>query len=56
VSVFDRLPPRVQANCERFSTCDGCLRVFWEGSNWRNMRRVLDGLLSSGKEGGPGHD
>ena len=44
-SVFDRLPPRVQENYERFSTCDACGRVFWEGSHWRNMRRVLDDLL-----------
>lgn len=44
-SVFDRLPPRVQENYERFSTCDVCGRVFWEGSHWRNMRRVLDGVL-----------
>ena len=43
--VFDRLPPRVQENYERFSTCDVCGRVFWEGSHWRNMRRVLDDLL-----------
>ncbi|MGA7951485.1 MAG: Mut7-C RNAse domain-containing protein [Thiobacillaceae bacterium] len=45
-SVFDRLPPKVQANYERFSTCDSCGRVFWEGSHWRNMRRVLDGIVS----------
>jgi uncharacterized protein with PIN domain len=44
-SVFERLPPRVQANYERFSTCDVCGRVFWEGSHWRNMRRVLDDVL-----------
>jgi uncharacterized protein len=44
-SVFDRLPPKVQASYERFSTCDTCGRVFWEGSHWRNMRRVLDDLL-----------
>ncbi|MGA7179312.1 MAG: Mut7-C RNAse domain-containing protein [Thiobacillaceae bacterium] len=44
-SVFDRLPPKVQANYERFSTCDMCGRVFWEGSHWRNMRRVLNHLL-----------
>jgi hypothetical protein len=43
--VFARLPPRVQENYERFSTCDVCGRVFWEGSHWRNMRRVLDDLL-----------
>jgi len=43
-SVFDRLPPKVQANYGRFSACDSCHRVFWEGSHWRNMRRVLDDL------------
>ncbi len=43
-SVFDRLPPRVQENYERFSACDSCGRVFWEGSHWRNMRRVLESL------------
>lgn len=47
-SVYDRLPPRVQENYERFSTCDVCGRVFWEGSHWRNMRRVLDQLVPSG--------
>jgi uncharacterized protein with PIN domain len=44
-SVFDRLPPKVQANYEHFSTCDACGRVFWEGSHWRNMRRVLKGIV-----------
>ncbi|MHB1084516.1 MAG: Mut7-C RNAse domain-containing protein [Thiobacillus sp.] len=44
-SVLDRLPPMVQAYYERFSTCDVCGRVYWEGSHWRNMRRVLDDLM-----------
>jgi uncharacterized protein len=44
-SVFERLPPKVQAHYERFSTCDVCGRIYWEGSHWRNMRRVLDGLV-----------
>jgi len=44
-SVLDRLPPRVQVHYERFSLCDGCGRVYWEGSHWRNMLKVLDGLL-----------
>lgn len=47
-SVLDRLPPRVREHYTRFSTCDACGRVFWEGSHWRNMRRVLDGLLAGG--------
>lgn len=43
--VIDRLPPSVREHYTRFSTCDGCGRVYWEGSHWRNMRRLLDGLL-----------
>ena len=46
-SVLDRLPPRVREHYERFSTCDACGRVYWEGSHWRNMRLLLDGLLPS---------
>ena len=45
-SVIDRLPPRVKAHYERFSTCDACGRVYWEGSHWRNMLRLLDGVLN----------
>ena len=43
--VLDRLPPRVREHYERFSTCDRCGRVYWEGSHWRNMQRVLDDVL-----------
>ncbi len=45
-SVMDRLPPRVKAHYQRFSTCDACNRVYWEGSHWRNMLRLLDGVLN----------
>ena len=51
-SVLDRLPPKVREHYERFSTCDNCGRVYWEGSHWRHMRRVLDGVLPNDKEGG----
>jgi uncharacterized protein with PIN domain len=44
VNVLDRLPPRVQQCYERFSTCDDCGRVYWEGSHWQAMRRLLDTL------------
>jgi uncharacterized protein with PIN domain len=47
-SVLDRLPPRVRQYYERFSTCDVCGRIYWEGSHWRNMRRLLEGLLPDG--------
>lgn len=51
-TVLDRLPPRVQAHYDRFSTCDVCGRVYWEGSHWRNMKQVLDGLLLNGQQPG----
>jgi uncharacterized protein with PIN domain len=46
--VLDRLPPRVREHYEHFSICDMCGRVYWEGSHWRNMRRMLEGLMPDG--------
>ena len=43
--VLTRLPPAVRARFERFSTCDICRRIFWEGSHWRRMRTLLDGII-----------
>jgi uncharacterized protein with PIN domain len=54
-SVFDRLPPRVQVHYDRFSSCDVCGRVYWEGSHWRNMRTLLDDLRLNGPQAGPRH-
>jgi len=34
------------------STCDGCGRVYWEGSHWHNMRRLLDELVPNEQTGG----
>lgn len=46
--VMERLPPRIAEAYERFCTCDGCGRVFWEGSHWDRMRgwlrRAVPGL------------
>jgi len=43
--ALPQLPPRVAATFERFSVCRGCQRVFWEGSHWRRMRELIDGVL-----------
>ena len=39
------LPPTILAHHDRFSTCDACNRIFWEGSHWLRMHSMLDGLL-----------
>ncbi|MCK9382556.1 MAG: Mut7-C ubiquitin/RNAse domain-containing protein [Sulfuritalea sp.] len=41
-TVLEQLPPSVREQQQRFTTCDVCHRVFWEGSHWRRMRAVLD--------------
>lgn len=43
--VLQRIPPAVREHYERFSTCDVCQRVFWEGSHWRRMRALLDEII-----------
>ncbi|HEX8989463.1 MAG TPA: Mut7-C RNAse domain-containing protein [Rhodocyclaceae bacterium] len=44
--VADRVPPGVWRRHERFSTCDRCNRVFWEGSHWKRMSALLAGLAA----------
>jgi uncharacterized protein with PIN domain/molybdopterin converting factor small subunit len=45
--VLERLPPSVRERFDRFSTCDLCGRVFWEGSHWQRMRKLLDRAMSA---------
>lgn len=44
VEVEHRLPERVRETQERFSACDVCGGVFWEGSHWRRMRALVESL------------
>jgi uncharacterized protein with PIN domain len=43
--ALPQLPPRVAAQFDRFSACQGCGRVYWEGSHWRRMRALIDDVL-----------
>ena len=43
--IAARLPPAVRQRHERFAVCDGCARVFWEGTHWQRMRRLVDSLF-----------
>jgi len=39
--VLARLPEKVRAAYERFSLCPGCGRVYWEGTHYQRLRRLL---------------
>ncbi|MGH8853662.1 MAG: Mut7-C RNAse domain-containing protein [Telluria sp.] len=40
-AVLDRLPARVAAMHEEFTTCDTCGRVYWKGTHYQRMRGLL---------------
>ena len=46
--VIHLLPPCVQASQDHFTNCKLCGRVFWEGSHWQRMRRLLDAAIGKG--------
>lgn len=50
--VADALPAQVRELHERFSTCEVCRRVFWEGSHWRRLRSIVDDVLGAGHHAG----
>jgi len=45
--VAEQLPPVVRQRYQHFSACEGCARVFWEGTHWRRMRELVDSLLAT---------
>jgi uncharacterized protein with PIN domain len=46
-AVADRLPPLVRERHERFMACEGCGRLYWEGTHWKRMRHVVDALMEA---------
>lgn len=44
--ALSRVPPSVRLQHTRFSTCEICHRVYWEGSHWQRMRLLLQQALS----------
>ena len=44
-AVEDRLPPGVRRRYAAFWYCEHCQRVYWKGSHWRSMCRLLEPLL-----------
>jgi uncharacterized protein with PIN domain len=43
-SLEGRVPEKVRLALDRFNECPQCRRIFWEGSHYERMRRVLHGI------------
>ncbi len=39
--VQERLLPRTRAHYDEFSACTACAQVYWKGSHYRRMQRLL---------------
>jgi len=45
-SVFDRVPPKARAFHEDYSYCSGCDRIYWQGSHFARIQKVVDEILA----------
>jgi uncharacterized protein with PIN domain len=41
------LPPRTRESYREFARCPGCERVYWQGSHYIRMRRLIDAALAA---------
>jgi len=45
--VYDRLPEKTRELYDFFYECSRCRKLYWFGSHWKNIRRVLKRVASS---------
>ena len=45
--VYHRLEPKTQRYYEEFRICDNCRQVYWKGSHFRKMNRLIDEFRQS---------
>lgn len=48
--VIDQLPDSVQRLHDAFWRCSGCGRVYWQGSHWQALRRLVDELCEEDRQ------
>lgn len=40
------IPERIAERYDEFAHCPGCRRIYWQGSHWERMRRMLNAALA----------
>lgn len=48
--IEDRVPPRVLAAFDRFWRCTGCGRIYWQGSHYERLQRLVQ-EIAAGRRG-----
>ena len=48
-TVAGEAPPLAYRNCERFWRCARCGKLFWKGTHWTRIARLLEDLAREGE-------
>jgi uncharacterized protein with PIN domain len=51
--VVNRVPPRVSNTFDDFRSCGDCGRIYWKGTHYRNMKKLVDTLWAPRAEEEP---
>ncbi|MBU0999715.1 Mut7-C ubiquitin/RNAse domain-containing protein [Patescibacteria group bacterium] len=45
--IMDRIPPRTKTFCDEYSQCKSCDKVYWDGTHFINMKKVINHILGN---------
>lgn len=45
-TVLDRIPPKSRGLYDEFAYCGGCERLYWQGTHFDRIRKVVDEILA----------
>ncbi len=50
--IREDIPPGVLAWCKEYFRCDSCGKIYWKGSHYEKLRRIVEKILQRKDEGG----
>jgi len=48
-SIVERIPPRTKEFCNEYVHCESCDKIYWKGTHYMKMQKVLDRILGEPK-------
>ena len=43
--ILDRIPPKTKEFCDEYVHCTSCDKIYWKGTHFKNMKKVLSQIL-----------
>lgn len=48
-SIIERIPPKTRVLCDEYSYCKPCEKIYWKGTHFTKMKRMVDRILGQPK-------